>query len=62
MSGYRRLGATGSDELQNCFNLNRAFRGWGHQFLYNERTLRTSLLDAGYAAMANAIDLNLFTP
>ena len=32
-----------------CFALNRAFRGWGHQFLYNFTTLRGSLLDAGFA-------------
>lgn len=31
-----------------CFELNRAFRGWGHQFLYNETTLRASLLEVGF--------------
>jgi predicted SAM-dependent methyltransferase len=31
-----------------CFAINRAFRGWGHQFLYNETTLRALLLDAGF--------------
>ena len=35
--------------MRACFELNRAFRGWGHQFLYNERTLRATLRDAGFA-------------
>jgi predicted SAM-dependent methyltransferase len=37
------------DQVRACFELNRAFRGWGHQFLYNERTLRSTLLDVGFA-------------
>jgi predicted SAM-dependent methyltransferase len=40
------------DQVRACFALNRAFRGWGHQFLYNERTLRATLLDAGFANVA----------
>jgi predicted SAM-dependent methyltransferase len=32
-----------------CFYLNRAFRGWGHQFLYNQETLAATLQDAGFA-------------
>jgi predicted SAM-dependent methyltransferase len=46
---HYRLGMPDAEEVQACFALNRAFRGWGHQFLYNERTLRASLLDAGFA-------------
>jgi len=46
---HYRFGLSEPEEVQACFALNRAFRGWGHQFLYNERTLRTSLLDAGFA-------------
>lgn len=46
---HYRLGLTEPEEVQACFMLNRAFRGWGHQFLYNERTLRATLLDAGFA-------------
>ena len=42
---HYRLGMTEPEEVQSCFALNRAFRGWGHQFLYNERTLRASLLE-----------------
>jgi len=45
---HYRLGMSESEEVQACFALNRAFRGWGHQFLYNERTLRASLLEAGF--------------
>jgi SAM-dependent methyltransferase len=39
------------DQLANCFRINRAFRGWGHQFLYNEGTLRATLHDAGFATV-----------
>jgi len=46
---HYRLQAPEEEQVQACFRLNRAFRGWGHQFLYNERTLRASLLDAGFA-------------
>jgi predicted SAM-dependent methyltransferase len=30
------------------FVLNNAFRAWGHMFLYDEDTLRSTLLDAGF--------------
>src|SRR5438045_4585306 len=43
------LTLTEPDQLRACFAINRAFRGWGHQFLYNERTMRATLLDAGFA-------------
>jgi len=46
---HYRLGMADHEEVQACFALNRAFRGWGHQFLYNERTLRATLSDAGFA-------------
>jgi predicted SAM-dependent methyltransferase len=32
-----------------CFAMNRAFHGWGHQFLYNEATLRATLFGAGFS-------------
>src|SRR5436190_9427731 len=48
---HYRLDMTEPEQVQACFALNRAFRGWGHQFLYNERTLRASLLDAGFATI-----------
>lgn len=31
-----------------CFELNRAFRGWGHQFLYNPAMLTAILREAGF--------------
>jgi predicted SAM-dependent methyltransferase len=46
---HYRLSMPEPEEVQACFALNRAFRGWGHQFLYNERTLRATLLDAGFS-------------
>ena len=47
-SHYRRV-MTQEEAVLACFAINRAFRGWGHQFLYNETTLRSLLLDAGFA-------------
>jgi predicted SAM-dependent methyltransferase len=38
--------------MQDCFQLNRAFHGWGHQFLYNRATLEASLRAAGFASVA----------
>ena len=35
--------------VQDCFAMNKAFRGWGHQFLYNLGTLTASLQAAGFA-------------
>jgi predicted SAM-dependent methyltransferase len=46
---HYRLDAAEDQQVAACFYLNRAFRGWGHQFLYNERTLTATLRDAGFA-------------
>lgn len=46
-SHYRRTLAK-KEELLACFAINRAFRGWGHQFLYNYATLAATLRDAGF--------------
>jgi len=35
-------------EYNDCFVINNAFRGWGHQFIYDEKTLRKSMIDAGF--------------
>lgn len=35
--------------VADCFRLNRAFRAWGHEFLYNEPALTAILRDAGFA-------------
>jgi predicted SAM-dependent methyltransferase len=44
--------ASSEEEVRDCFKLNGAFHGWGHRFLYNEATLRSLLLDAGFATVA----------
>ena len=41
---YRERSGTGE-----CFGINKAFRGWGHQFLYNTATLEATLRLAGFA-------------
>lgn len=46
-SHYRRH-LLPEQEVLACFMLNRAFRGWGHQFLYNEGTLAGVLRAAGF--------------
>ena len=47
-SHYKKV-MTQEEAVLACFAINRAFRGWGHQFLYNETTLRSLLLGAGFA-------------
>ena len=39
------------EALRDCFVLNRAFRGWGHQFLYNLQTLTALLQNSGFATV-----------
>jgi len=31
--------------------MNKAFRGWGHQFLYNRQTLTEVLIEAGFGTI-----------
>lgn len=38
--------------MNECFSLNRAFRGWGHQFLFNRQTLGATLHDVGFSTLA----------
>jgi predicted SAM-dependent methyltransferase len=46
---YQPAAWSGEDDaLRDCFVLNRAFRGWGHQFLYNMTTLTALLQNAGF--------------
>jgi predicted SAM-dependent methyltransferase len=40
---------TKEQQVDDAFRLNRAFRGEGHQFLYNFGTLEATLRDAGFA-------------
>ncbi|MGH9399542.1 MAG: hypothetical protein ACRD00_04175, partial [Thermoanaerobaculia bacterium] len=38
-----------ADALRDCMHLNRAFHGWGHQFLYNRQMLAAALRSVGFA-------------
>jgi hypothetical protein len=40
------------EQLLGCLEINRAFHGWGHQFLYNFRTLELALGAAGFSEVA----------
>ncbi|PYQ29445.1 MAG: hypothetical protein DMF56_10780 [Acidobacteria bacterium] len=42
---------TPEEELFGCLEINRAFHGWGHQFLYNLHTLTRALQTAGFATV-----------
>jgi len=39
---------TDNDAQLDCVRINRAFHGWGHQFLYNRQTLKSVLKAAGF--------------
>ncbi len=49
---YRWSDATEEDRGLDCIRLNRAFHGWGHQFLYNRPMLGSALRAAGFANVA----------
>ncbi|KAB2966546.1 MAG: hypothetical protein F9K18_05450 [Thermoanaerobaculia bacterium] len=40
------------EAVRDCLALNRSFRGWGHQFLYNRTMLTAALRRAGFAAVS----------
>jgi predicted SAM-dependent methyltransferase len=42
---------TPEEQLVGCLELNRAFHGWGHRFLYNLRTLTLALEAAGFGTV-----------
>jgi predicted SAM-dependent methyltransferase len=49
LTHYKHPSEMSEDEqLFGCLEMNRAFHGWGHQFLYNQRTLTLALQDAGF--------------
>ena len=48
---YRMPAPSAEETLRDCFQLNRAFHGWGHQFLYNRATLEAALKACGFAAV-----------
>ena len=39
---------TPDEQLLGCLEINRAFHGWGHRFLYNRRMLRSALARSGF--------------
>ena len=39
------------ESLRDCLQLNRAFHGWGHQFLYNPQSLSAVLRASGFASV-----------
>lgn len=45
---YRVGSRTSEEATHDCFAANKAFRGWGHQFLYNLETLTETLHAAGF--------------
>lgn len=40
--------AEGGEAVRDCFWMNKAFRGWGHRFLYNRQTLTEVLIEGGF--------------
>ncbi|HUP48462.1 MAG TPA: methyltransferase domain-containing protein [Thermoanaerobaculia bacterium] len=54
MTQYHLGNWGGRDEaVRDCFWMNKAFRGWGHQFLYNLQTLTETLHQAGFAEIVS---------
>ena len=45
---YRGPSVSGDDARLDCVRLNRAFHGWGHQFLFNQAMLDSALRSAGF--------------
>lgn len=48
-SYHRGEWKSGEEALHDCFVINRAFRGWGHQFVYNAAALEHLLRQAGFS-------------
>jgi hypothetical protein len=46
---YRLDRGSDRDRLRCCFEINKAFHGWGHRFLFNEAMLTAALRSAGFA-------------
>ena len=49
LTHYRGPAVPDEDAKLDCIRMNRAFHGWGHQFLYNRATLAAALRSAGFA-------------
>jgi predicted SAM-dependent methyltransferase len=48
---HYRTGRAEREALVDCMQLNRAFRGWGHRFLYNRSTLAGALSAVGLSGV-----------
>ena len=48
-ASHYRATLTDDEAILGAFGLNRAFRGWGHHFLYNFQALAATLREAGFA-------------
>lgn len=52
LTHYKHPQSLATDEaVIGCLEMNRAFHGWGHQFLYNAPMLARLLEDAGFEAV-----------
>ena len=49
LTHYRGPAMGDEDAKLDCIRMNRAFHGWGHQFLYNRAMLVAALRSAGFA-------------
>lgn len=49
---HYRLEAPDGDKRRSALHLNRAFRGWGHQFLWNREMLASALHACGFVDLA----------
>ncbi len=51
---HYRMGAgvTEDSAVRDCLQLNKAFHGWGHQFLYNRPMLAAALRASGFEAIS----------
>jgi predicted SAM-dependent methyltransferase len=54
LTHYKHPSEMSADEqLRGCLEMNRAFHGWGHQFLYNLRTLTLALRHARFETVSS---------
>jgi predicted SAM-dependent methyltransferase len=52
LTHYRGPQAADAEAREDAIRLNRAFHGWGHQFLYNRAMLASAVKSAGFAHVA----------
>jgi predicted SAM-dependent methyltransferase len=52
LATHYTLGGASDQAIYDCLRLNRAFHGWGHQFLYNGPMLTAAIKSAGFAQIS----------